>query len=110
MTSGVGHNILHTAVSRSLVEKATTDSGSRLHLLFKASEEATEGLIHLCTDNDSTPATRPVRSVGWAATAPTPRPPPVWVTFREETGTRLKSPSASVGGSVKPSDANRDGD
>jgi hypothetical protein len=89
-TSGAGDKNLPSASYPNLVQLvqwAVKDYGGHLHLIAKASgdDAGDQRLIRIKTREYS--ANPPTLTVTW--TAPAPGPTPAWVSFRDETATRL---------------------
>lgn len=76
---------------RALAEDAVQRRGGQLHLLFKRTVESLDPwvMVQFSSREDTDPALRPQLTLTWTAPAPTPGPTPAWVTFRDETATRL---------------------
>ncbi len=89
-TSGAGDKNISSASYPNLIQLvqwAVKDYGGHLHLIGKASGDNTgdQRLIRIKTREYT--ANPPTLTVMW--TAPAPGPAPAWVTFRDETSTRL---------------------
>jgi hypothetical protein len=78
-----------------LVKTAVSSTGGQLHVLLRATGDDTNDIerwAQVCTCECQTAANGPYLDVTWSA--PAPGPTPVWLSFRDETATRLVLSSA----------------
>jgi hypothetical protein len=96
-TSGAGDRDITSASYPALVQlvqAAVKNNGGHLHMIAKANADdaGEQRLIRIRTHEYV--ANPPTLTVAW--TAPAPGPAPAWVTFRDETSTRLPSSLATT--------------
>ncbi len=89
--STTGIKTINHANLAALVNDAVQRRGGQLPLFFKQTVESTDPwvMVQFSSREDTDPDFRPQLTLTWTAPAPTPGPTPAWVTFRDETATRL---------------------